>query len=226
MKVPLYNQKREEIGTVSVPDELFNTIWRPELVHQAMVAQQANSRQRIAASKGRSEVRGGGRKPWRQKGTGRARHGSIRSPLWRGGGVTFGPASERKYAKKINKQMRRKALFSVLSKKMRDGEVFVIDSLSLPEVKTKIVASLYSTLVHDGKSTLFIPKAEYRIFHQMVRNIPSVDAVSPLNLSIIDCLHHAYIIFDKEAVNELAEHYQGFHARLRGKTEAVSVSRT
>ena len=128
MKVDVYNKENEKVGTTDLPDTVFSASWNPDLVHQAVVAQQANSRQTVAHTKDRSDVRGGGRKPWRQKGTGRARHGSIRSPLWKGGGVTFGPRTERRFRKSINTKMRRGALFSTLSRKYQDGEVTIIDS--------------------------------------------------------------------------------------------------
>ena len=115
MKYPLYNLKGEKIGTTVLPKEIFEVKINPDLIHQIAVSQSANRRRVIAHTKDRSDVSGGGRKPWRQKGTGRARHGSIRSPIWRGGGITFGPTKERVFSQKAPKRMKRKALFMVLT---------------------------------------------------------------------------------------------------------------
>src|SRR3990167_849107 len=133
MKTDLYNQKGEKVSSIELPKEVFEVPFNKDTVHQAFVTQLANSRVIHASTKTRSEVRGGGKKPWKQKHTGRARHGSIRSPLWVGGGVTFGPSVARNYEKKINKKMKRKALCMVLSAKARDHELIFLDELSLPE---------------------------------------------------------------------------------------------
>ena len=123
MNADVYNLKNEKVGTVELPESVFGVRWSPVLVKQVAEAQSANARDPWAHTKTRGEVRGGGRKPWRQKGTGRARHGSIRSPLWVGGGKAHGPRNERDYSQKVNKKMKRTALFSVLSRKAKDGEM-------------------------------------------------------------------------------------------------------
>ncbi|KKT21953.1 MAG: 50S ribosomal protein L4, partial [Candidatus Nomurabacteria bacterium GW2011_GWF2_43_8] len=133
----IYNQKGAETGTISLPDRVFAAKWRSDLVHQVVESMRSNKRAGTADTKDRGEVRGGGSKPWKQKGTGRARHGSSRSPIWVGGGVTHGPLAEKNYKRKISKKMRAQALFSVLSKKLKDGEIIFIDSLSLSGIKTK-----------------------------------------------------------------------------------------
>lgn len=137
MKADIYNQDGKKVGDVNLSDEIFNQKWNADLVHQVVVSMESNARRGTASVKDRSEVRGGGRKPWRQKGTGRARHGSRRSPIWVGGGVTHGPTNEKVYDKKINKKMRTKALMSVLSQKYRDNEILFVDSFSFDEPKTK-----------------------------------------------------------------------------------------
>lgn len=136
MEATIYNVEGKATGKIKLPEKVFGVPWNETLVHQVVVSMQANARTPVAHVKERGEIAGGGRKPWKQKGTGRARHGSIRSPLWRGGGVTFGPRNDKIYDKQINKKMRVKALHVVLSRKMRDGEVLFIDSLSFTEPKT------------------------------------------------------------------------------------------
>ena len=130
MKVPLYNIEGKEEGTALLPKEIFEVKMNADLVHQVVVSQMSNRRQITAHTKDRSEVRGGGRKPWRQKGTGRARAGSSRSPLWKGGGVTFGPRKDRNFKKEIPAKIRKKALFMVLSEKAKENTVIILDILS------------------------------------------------------------------------------------------------
>ncbi|MBI3019785.1 MAG: 50S ribosomal protein L4 [Parcubacteria group bacterium] len=146
MQSKLYNQDGKETGTITVPERVFNVPRNNDLLHQVITAMQANARQGSANTKDRSEVSGGGKKPWRQKGTGRARHGSIRSPLWRGGGITFGPRTERIYERKINKKMRAQALAVVLSEKMRHGEIIFLDALALSPAKTKNAKAILARL--------------------------------------------------------------------------------
>ena len=149
MKATVYNTKGKEAGSVELPETLFGLKKNDALVHQVVLAMQANARTAIADTKGRGDVRGGGKKPWKQKGTGRARHGSIRSPIWRGGGTTHGPLSEKNYSQKVNKKMRAKALAVVLSQKMKDGRVLFVDSLSFKEPKAKTAKEAL-----DGLSTV------------------------------------------------------------------------
>lgn len=137
METKIYNQAGEETGKLDLPTTVFDLPRNDDLIHQVVVSMEANKRNNIAHTKDRSEVRGGGKKPWRQKGTGRARHGSIRSPIWRGGGITFGPTKDKNYAKKINKKMRVKALYVVLSQKMRDKEILFVDNLKFGAPQTK-----------------------------------------------------------------------------------------
>ncbi len=146
MKAAIYNQSGKEVGNLNLPRTIFGVPWNADLVHQVITSEQSNLRQPIAHAKGRGEVRGGGIKPWRQKGTGRARHGSIRSPIWVGGGVTHGPSKEKNYEKKINKKMKAKALYAVLSEKFRNGEILFVDSLALADAKTKHASGVLKSL--------------------------------------------------------------------------------
>src|SRR3972149_4933048 len=146
MTTDVYDNNAKVVGQVDLPDRLFNRSWNPDLVHQALRIQEMNRRTPGAHVKDRSEVSGGGKKPWRQKGTGRARHGSSRSPIWVGGGITHGPDAERNFSKQVDRKIRRKAPLRAVSKKMKDGEILFIDSLALSEPKTKKAEGIIKNL--------------------------------------------------------------------------------
>jgi len=207
MKVPVYNLAKKEAGTVEVPDKMFGTKWSPDLVHQAVITQQSNSRNVIAHAKGRGEVRGGGRKPWKQKGTGRARHGSIRSPLWIGGGVTFGPTKERIFLRKINKKMNQTAIFSALSKKFVDKGVMVIDSF-MPAKKTKEFAKAIKNVFEPKVTTTFIFSEKNKSNYKAAGNIPKIAYLSPKSLNVYGLMWPKKIIIEKDAIAEIANHYK------------------
>src|SRR3990167_10958145 len=147
MELPLYNQNAEQVGAVNLADDVFGLPMNKDLLYQVTTSQMSNQRQVIAHAKGRGEVRGGGKKPWRQKGTGRARHGSIRSPIWKGGGATFGPTKEVNFKKKVSKKMASKALFVALSSKARDKQLLVVDGIKLQNPKTKEMAVLFKNFL-------------------------------------------------------------------------------
>jgi len=147
IKIDIKNQKGEKVKDINLSDKIFNVVINEALVHQAVVAQMANERQVIAHTKDRSEVRGGGAKPWKQKGTGRARVGSNRSPIWIGGGVTFGPTKNRNFKKKINIKMRQKAILMVLSDKVANNNLVVLDKIEIKEYKTKIFKDIVDSLI-------------------------------------------------------------------------------
>ena len=153
--VDLYNLEGKKNGKLEVADKVFAAKLNPDLVHQVYVALEANARQPWADTKDKSEVRGGGKKPWKQKGTGRARHGSSRSPIWKGGGVTFGPLSIRNYKKKVNKKMNRQAVSMCLSDKLMQEKMFVLEQL-VSNGKTKEMVKMRSSFPGAGKSTLVI----------------------------------------------------------------------
>lgn len=146
MKLPIYNGEGIEVKKIDLSDEVFGLDWNADLVHQVVTSLLGNARDNIGHTKNRGEVSGGGIKPWRQKGTGRARHGSIRSPLWIGGGVTFGPRNDRNYKTKVNKKMRSKSLAIVLSQKIRDNELILVDKINFDEPKTVVAKQILSSL--------------------------------------------------------------------------------
>ncbi|MEE8131790.1 MAG: 50S ribosomal protein L4 [Candidatus Paceibacterota bacterium] len=208
MQVDVINQQNKKVDTIELPDRIFAAKWNSDLVHQVLQAQIANSRQDLAHAKTRAEVRGGGRKPWRQKGTGRARHGSIRSPIWIGGGATHGPLKEKKFEKKVNKKMRQSAVFSALSKKLKDGELKVIDSLKLTAFKTKELSQVLKNVLGSQPNVILIPSLANKNIHQAVSNIKKVDAISPQSLNVNDLLKYKNVILEKEAVEEIEKHYK------------------
>jgi large subunit ribosomal protein L4 len=205
MKANVYNQKGEQVSEVLLPKEIFGVEMNRDLVHQVVSAQIANKRQKIAKTKDRAEARGGGRKPWRQKGTGRARHGSIRSPLWKGGGVTFGPRPERVLKKKITKKMKRKALFMVLSAKAKDKQVLVLDNLKLDRPKTKLMAEILNKLfLKQGTGLVVLPGKEDNLI-KSTRNIKGAKPLSAKDLNAFDLLSYKYLLMPKDAIKVIKE---------------------
>ncbi|PIT91221.1 50S ribosomal protein L4 [Candidatus Kaiserbacteria bacterium CG10_big_fil_rev_8_21_14_0_10_49_17] len=206
MDAVIYNKEGKEAGKVSLPESVFNTPFNADLVHQVVTTMQNNARTMVAHTKDRSEVRGGGRKPWRQKGTGRARHGSRRSPIWRGGGVTFGPRSEKDYTGKLNRKMKVKALYSVLSKKMKDGEVLFVDDLGFAEPKAKeakqVLTALSRVKGFEGlarkKNAAFIALDEFsEVAAKSFGNFGNVEVDAVANLNPVDVLRFKYLIITK-----------------------------
>jgi len=205
MLVKTYDTNGKEVGQTRLPSEIFDVKINPDLVHQVVVSQMANRRRVIAHTKGRGEVRGGGRKPWRQKGTGRARAGSIRSPIWRGGGVTFGPRKERVFKKKIPKKMRRKALFMVLSGKLKNNLLIVLDELKLEKAKTKFLTKLIENWklrienFKEGSILIALPEYDRNII-LAAQNLPGVNTLLAHNLNALDALSFKYLIMPKESI--------------------------
>lgn len=205
MKVKVYNQKKEEIEEIELLKEIFEIKLNTDLVHQVVLAQTANQRQGSAKAKTRAEVRGGGRKPWRQKGTGRARVGSIRSPIWRGGGVTFGPIAEKVFKKRIPKKMRRKALFMVLSVKAKENLLLVLDKLEIEKPKTKEMAKVLNKLfLKKGSGLIVLPKINKSVILS-VKNIPKTGTIQAKDLNVLDLLSYKYLVMPKEAIKIIKE---------------------
>lgn len=201
MKAPVYNQEGKQIDEIVLPDAVFGVAFSKDLVHQVAVSQLANQRQASAHTKDRSEVSGGGRKPWRQKGTGRARHGSTRSPIWKGGGVTFGPRAEKGYEKNIPVPMRRKALCMVLSEKARRDKLVVLDSLRLEKPNTKLFASLFLRLPCAGKKALLALPAMDSAILLSARNYANAQAMQAKDLNPADLLRFPYLVLPKESID-------------------------
>ena len=200
MLIDTYNQNGEKVGQTRLPSEIFEVEVNSDLVHQVVVSQLANRRRVIAHTKTRGEVRGGGKKPWRQKGTGRARHGSIRSPLWKGGGVTFGPRTERVFKKIIPKKMRRKALFMVLSDKAKENFLLILDKLEIEKAKTKLMREILDKLfLKKGSGLLVLPEMQKDII-LAARNIPKVQTIQAKDLNVLDLLNYKYVLMLKESV--------------------------
>ncbi len=205
MKAIIYNQEGKEIGTTLLPKEIFDVKINPDLVHQVVVSQMANRRKVIAHTKTRAEVSGGGRKPWRQKGTGRARAGSIRSPLWKGGGVIFGPRKERVFKKEIPKKMKRLALFIALSGKVKNNLLILLDKLKIEKAKTKLITEILKKLPCKNESSLIILPELNKNLILAARNIPDVETIQAKDLNALDLLSFKYLVMPKEAIKVIKE---------------------
>tara|TARA_Y100000310_G_scaffold337301_1_gene424039 strand:- start:5088 stop:5732 length:645 start_codon:yes stop_codon:yes gene_type:complete len=213
MKIQLYNLKAVKTGFTDLPSEIFGfkrEELNHDLMHQAVVAQMANARQVIAHTKLRPEKRGGGRKPWRQKGTGRARHGSIRSPIWKGGGVTFGPRKNKNFSKKLNKKMKRKALFMAISSKVLDNELIMVDKMQITDSKTKLMTKALNNLL-DTKSekisSLIVLPGKNENIVRACMNIPKVQVIRADSLNIRDVLKYKYLIMPEKAIKVIKKTY-------------------
>ena len=213
IKISVYNKEGKIVGQEKLDPEIFGIESKPDLIHQTTVSLMANQRHAFAHAKGRSEVRGGGRKPWRQKGTGRARAGTIRSPLWRGGGITFGPDKNRNYSQKINRKVKRKVLFMCLSDKVKEEKMYVLDKIEMPEIKTKKFMQILLKLIpeYKGKKTkkiLFsLPEKDSNIIRS-VRNIKGLKTMPIVSLNILDCLKADYSLITLDGVKKIQEYFK------------------
>ncbi len=206
-KVNLYKKDGSQSGTLELPDSLFAVEIKPALVHEAIVAQDTNSRVRLANTKDKSEVAGGGKKPWRQKGTGRARHGSRRSPIWIGGGITFGPTVNRVFAKKINKKARKLAMAMVLTDKLAENWFIAVEDLSLPEAKTKALSEIRTKLPGASDSALIVTTVGEENIVQAASNLPKTETIGVGSLNVRDLVAARYVIASKAAIEKMKEIY-------------------
>lgn len=213
MKIKVYNQTAEFVHDLELSDKIFGVKVNSELLHQALITQMSNERQVLADTKDRSEVRGGGKKPWKQKGTGRARVGSSRSPIWRAGGVTFGPTSDRDFSKKINKKMKQKAIFMALSDKIANDNLVVLDSLKLEEFKTKKFNDILSAvekniLKTERRNVLIINDSKDDKVKYSARNLKGTEIINLENINIVDLLKYKNLLLTETAVKTLEERYK------------------
>ncbi len=229
----VYNQEAEIVGEIGLTDKIFNVKANQSLIHQAVVAQMANARKVLAHTKDRGDVSGGGRKPWKQKGTGRARHGSSRSPIWRGGGITFGPRKDRNFKKDINKKMKQKAIFMALSNKVANVKLIILDKLETKEYKTKVFNQILNNLetkilalkktqpmadknVKDVKSKaksklnrsiLIIINDKDEKLKYSAKNLAGIKLINLDNINLVDLLKYKHLVSTQGAIKKLEERY-------------------
>lgn len=204
MDAKVYTKDGKESGKVTLPEAVFTTDWNPDLVHEVVVAMQGNARAGTAHTKDRSEVSGGGKKPWRQKGTGRARHGSRRSPIWTGGGVSHGPRNEKDFSRKVNKKMRSKAFASTLAKKFVDNEIIFVEDLVIDEPKTAAAKAMIVNLAkgsgHDDLATkrknaaLVVLASRNLATEKSFRNFGNLEVAQAKDINPVDLLTYKYVI--------------------------------
>lgn len=202
-KITVKNIAGKDVKEIELKDFVFNVPSNDTLLHQVYVAQSSNQRHSIAHTKDRSERSGSGIKPWRQKGTGRARAGATRSPLWRKGGVTFGPTKDRNWSKDTNQKMRQKAVMIALSEKIRSGKMIVIDELNYTEKKTKLFFETLQILGVTSRSIVFCLTGDERACAVMSRNIPRVENTPTENLNVMQLLNREYLIITEAGIKNL-----------------------
>ncbi len=208
LSVPVHSLAGETKGTLNLNPKVFGVPFSDPLVHQAVVAQLANKRKPYAHTKTRAEVRGGGRKPWKQKHTGRARHGSRRSPIWVGGGITFGPRKERNWAQKINKKMRQRALLMILSDKVKSDRLVVIEEWS-QESKTKQLNLALSKLPGQSRKRLLVTSPDDRPVIGAAKNLRGVESIGVGSLNVVDLLKYEYLIVPSSLIPTIEKRYGG-----------------
>ncbi|MED3843203.1 50S ribosomal protein L4 [Geobacillus stearothermophilus] len=202
-KVALYNQNGQTVGEIELNDAVFGIEPNKHVLFEAVIMQRASMRQGTHKTKNRAEVSGGGRKPWRQKGTGRARQGSIRAPQWRGGGTVFGPVP-RSYSYKLPKKVRRLAIKSALSSKVLENDIVVLDQLSLEAPKTKEMVKILNNLSVDRKALIVTDELNENVYLS-ARNIPGVKVVPANGINVLDVLNHDKLVITKAAVEKVEE---------------------
>ena len=216
LKIDIYNQQGKVVGQEKLDAKIFGVEPKEELINQTVVLILGNLRHPFAHTKTRSDVRGGGKKPWKQKGTGRARAGTIRSPLWRGGGITFGPSKLRNYTRKINKKVKRKVLLMCLTDKVQSKRICVLDKLEMPEIKTKNLYSIINTLTNlsDTSATkktkkvlLSLPEKDLNVI-KSAQNIKGTKTIRVIDLNILDLIKSDYFLTTVEGIKKLEKHFK------------------
>ncbi|OGY89090.1 MAG: 50S ribosomal protein L4 [Candidatus Komeilibacteria bacterium RIFCSPLOWO2_01_FULL_45_10] len=206
MKAKVYNLEGKVLREENLP-AFFDIKIKPVLIQQVVTAQQSNARQILAHAKDRGEVSGGGKKPWRQKGTGRARHGSIRSPLWKGGGATFGPSKERNFSLKINQKAKNQALRMVLADKAARENLILVEELKLAEPKTKKLAAVLKQLPVKDQATLIVLDKKDENIVISARNLPQIMTEAAVSLNVVDLLKYQYLLMPVSAIAAIVKHY-------------------
>ena len=204
----IYNISGEKVSTVKLSAEIFGVEPKAELIHRVVTSIHANLRKSTAHTKTRGEVRGSGKKPWAQKGTGRARAGSIRSPLWRGGGITFGPRSDRNYTQKINKKVQRQVLLMALSDKAINNRLVIVDNFNLAAEKTKEFAKLLKSLPIQNQKCLFAYQPSETIIHRVAKNIASVTTIPVQNINLRQLLDANYVLMSQATLKDLEKNFK------------------
>ncbi len=212
LKIKVYSQSAEALKDLELSSKIFAVKPNNELLHQAVTAQMANCRQVLAHTKGRAEVSGGGKKPWKQKGTGRARSGSSRSPIWIGGGVTFGPTKDRNFKVKINQKMKQKAIFMALSDKLESSSLLVLDSLEFAEYKTKkfnemLLGLEKKVLNSDRRDILVINDSKEEKAKYSGRNLKGVKIINLENINVVDLLNYKNLLLTEKAIEAFTKRY-------------------
>ena len=213
VKIKVYNQKAESVGELDLSSKIFGIKGNSDLIHQAIVTQMGNEREVLAHTKTRAEVRGGGKKPWKQKGTGRSRAGSSRSPLWIGGGVIFGPRKDRNFSKKLNKKMKQKALLMAISDKVNNEALVVLDKFEIAEIKTKafntIISALEKNVLHtDRRNMLIVNDVKDETVVRSGRNLKGLEIINLDNINILDVLKYKNLLLTESVIKKLEERYK------------------
>lgn len=211
MESVIYNTEGKKADTLSLPKEIFGLTWNADLVKQVADSLLSNKRKTVAHTKGRGDVRGGGKKPWQQKGTGRARHGSTRSPIWVGGGVTGGPTNEKNFERKVSKKMRVKALYTILSQKAKEGEILFVDKISLSEPKTKKAVEVLSSLStikgfenilsKRNNSAVVALSVKNKETERAFSNLGNIEMMEARNLDPLSLLKNKYLVIENPGVS-------------------------
>ena len=220
LEAKVYSQEGKEVETIKLPEDIFALPWKSDMVHQVVVSLMTNKRTNLAHTKTRGEVSGGGKKPWQQKGLGRARHGSTRSPIWVKGGVAHGPRKDKNYDRKVNKKMKAKALFTIMSKKLRDGEVFFLDNLSLKEPKANVALSVLKNLSKIKGGEMILSKKNNSTYLAVskkdvnldrgFRNFGNMKIDEFRNINPLDILKYRYLI-----ITNPAESFKFLEAKMK-----------